>query len=167
MQHAYNAEQITVEPRLTVTSLVRSPHHYGHPCSVPYCIPQCKLALCNTGTFTLRSLLPSPMGDRTSEVPLYNEINTIYICTSEETTCFATVLAVNSGWLMLNAHDKWSNTHTTKMRHVKTFSFKKAGKTECVIICDWCSQVNFQKYYENNKLSLRRHSCLKCNLAPW
>ena len=34
----------TVEPHLTVTSLVRSPHHYGHPCSVPNCIPQCKLA---------------------------------------------------------------------------------------------------------------------------
>ena len=30
----------TVEPRLTVTSLVRSPHQYGHPCRVPNCVPQ-------------------------------------------------------------------------------------------------------------------------------
>ena len=33
---------ITVEPHLTATSLVRSPRHYGQPCSVPNCIPQCK-----------------------------------------------------------------------------------------------------------------------------
>ena len=32
----------TVEPRLIVTSLVRSPQHYGHPCAVPHCIPYCK-----------------------------------------------------------------------------------------------------------------------------
>ena len=63
----------TVEPHLTVTSLVRSPHHYGHPCSVPNCIPQCKLASCNMVTSQLRSRLPSPVGDRItiSEVPLY------------------------------------------------------------------------------------------------
>ena len=61
----------TVEPHLTATSLVRSPHHYGHPCSVPNCIPQCKLAPCNMVTSQLRSRLPSPVGDRISEVPLY------------------------------------------------------------------------------------------------
>ena len=49
----------TVEHRLTVTSLVRSPHQYGHPCSVPNCIAQCKLAPCNTVTSPLRSLLSS------------------------------------------------------------------------------------------------------------
>ena len=32
----------TEEPRIAVTSLVRSPHHYGHPSSVPNCIPQYK-----------------------------------------------------------------------------------------------------------------------------
>ena len=61
----------TVEPHLTVTSLVRSPHHCSHPCSVPYCILQCKLDPCNKVTSPLRSLLPSPAGDRISEVPLY------------------------------------------------------------------------------------------------
>ena len=53
-----------------VTSLVRSPHHYGHPFSVPNCIPQCNLAPFNTVTSPLRSLLPSPAGDRIREVPL-------------------------------------------------------------------------------------------------
>ena len=33
---------ITVEPHLTVTSLVRKPPHYSHRGSVPNCIPQCK-----------------------------------------------------------------------------------------------------------------------------
>ena len=32
----------SVEPHLTVTSLVRKPPHYSHPGSVPNCIPQCK-----------------------------------------------------------------------------------------------------------------------------
>ena len=58
----------TVKPRLTVTSLVRLPHHYGHPCSVPNCIPQCKFAPCNKVTSPLRSLLSSPVGDRINEV---------------------------------------------------------------------------------------------------
>ena len=62
----------TVESRLTVTSLVRSPHHYGHPWSVPNCIIQGKLAPCNKVTSPLRSLLLSPAGDHISEVPLYN-----------------------------------------------------------------------------------------------
>ena len=63
-----------MEPRLTVTSLVKSPHHYGHPGSVPYCIPQCKLAPCNKVTSPLRSLLPSPVGDLITEVPMYKAI---------------------------------------------------------------------------------------------
>ena len=61
----------TLEPRMTVTSLVRLPHHWGHHFAVPNCIPQCNLAPCNTVTSPLRSLLPSPMGDRIREVPLY------------------------------------------------------------------------------------------------
>ena len=32
----------TVEPHLTVTSLVRKPPNYSHPGSLPNCIPQCK-----------------------------------------------------------------------------------------------------------------------------
>ena len=32
----------TVEPHLTVTSLVRKPPNYSHPGSVPNCIPQLK-----------------------------------------------------------------------------------------------------------------------------
>ena len=32
----------TVEPHLTVTSLVRKPPHYSHPGSVPICILRCK-----------------------------------------------------------------------------------------------------------------------------
>ena len=67
----WSLKRNTVEPRLTVTSLVRSPHNYGHPGSVPICILQCKLAPCNTVTYPLRSLLPSPGGDLISEVPLY------------------------------------------------------------------------------------------------
>ena len=55
-----------------VTPPVRSPHHYGHPCSVPNCIPRCKLAPCNRVISPLRSLLPSPVGDRIREVTLYN-----------------------------------------------------------------------------------------------
>ena len=39
---------------------------YGHHCSVPNCISQCKLAPCNTITSPLRSLLPSSVGDRIS-----------------------------------------------------------------------------------------------------
>ena len=62
----------TVEPHLTVTSLVKPPHHYGHLCSVPNCIPPCKLAPCSMVTSPLRSLLSSPVGDRNSEVPLYS-----------------------------------------------------------------------------------------------
>ena len=46
----------TVKPRLTVTSLVRSPH----PFAVPNCIPQCNFAPSNRVTSPLRSLLPSP-----------------------------------------------------------------------------------------------------------
>ena len=66
----YN-ESYTVEPHLTVTSLVRKPPHYSHPGSVPNCIPQCKYPPCNKVTSPLRSLLPSPVGDLNSEVPLY------------------------------------------------------------------------------------------------
>ena len=44
---SYYAQQLrtllnTVEPHLTVTSLVRKPPHYSHRGSVPNCIPQCK-----------------------------------------------------------------------------------------------------------------------------
>ena len=53
------------------SAYVRSPHHYGHTGSVPNCMAQCKLASCNTVTSPLRSLLPSPVGARISEVPLY------------------------------------------------------------------------------------------------
>ena len=38
----YSRMETTVEPHLTVTSLVRKPPHYSHPGSVPSCIPQCK-----------------------------------------------------------------------------------------------------------------------------
>ena len=47
--------------------LLWSPHHYGHSFPVPNCIPQRNLTPCNTVT----SLLPSPVGDRIREVPLY------------------------------------------------------------------------------------------------
>ena len=56
----------TVKPRSTVTKLVRSPHHYDHPCSFPNCIPQ----YCNKVTSPLRSHLASPMGGRNSQVPM-------------------------------------------------------------------------------------------------
>ena len=65
----------TVEPRLTVTSLVRSSHHYGHPSSVQKCIPPCKLAPCNTVASPLRSLLSSPMDYCDSTVPNFVLIN--------------------------------------------------------------------------------------------
>ena len=61
----------TVQPHLTVTSLLKSRHHYGHPCSVPNCTPQCKLTPCNTVTSPLRSLLPRHVDVRNTEVPLY------------------------------------------------------------------------------------------------
>ena len=63
----------TVEPHLTVTSLVRKPPNYSHPGSVPNYIPQCKLPPCNMVTSPLRSLLPSPVRDLNSEVPLYTD----------------------------------------------------------------------------------------------
>ena len=72
---SWHSHYCTVEPRLTVTSLVRSPHHYGHPGSVPNCIPQCRLAPCNMVTSPLRSLLSSAVVDRISEVPLYYEVS--------------------------------------------------------------------------------------------
>ena len=62
---------ISLQWNPALRSLVRSPHHYGHPSSVPSCIPRCKLALCNMVTSPMRSLLPSPAGDRISEVPRY------------------------------------------------------------------------------------------------
>ena len=66
-----NANECTVKTHFTVTSFVRSPHHYGHICLVPNYIPPCKFAPCNTDTSPLRSLLPRPMGDHNSEVSLY------------------------------------------------------------------------------------------------
>ena len=64
-----------MEPHLTVTSLVRKPPNYSHPGSVPNYIPQCKLPPCNKVTSPLRSLLPSPVRDLNSEVPLY-----VFLC---------------------------------------------------------------------------------------
>ena len=69
----------TVESHCMVTSLIRLPHHYGHDCSVQKLYSGAKnrfnVAPCNMVTSTLRSPLPSPAGDRNSEVPLYNECN--------------------------------------------------------------------------------------------
>ena len=56
---------------LRTTSLVRYPHHYGLTWSVPNCILQCKLAPCTKVTSPLSSLLPSPVGGRICEGPLY------------------------------------------------------------------------------------------------
>ena len=66
---ASGIKMYTVEPRLAVTSLVRKPPHYSHR-GVPNCISQCKTP-CNKVTSPLRSLLPSPVGDLNSQVPLY------------------------------------------------------------------------------------------------
>ena len=85
----------TVEPRLTVTSLIRSPHHYGHSCSVPNCIPQCNLAPCNTVNSPLRSLLPSHVGHRIREVPLY-----IYIIILRKTACLSLFANCRSQFLL-------------------------------------------------------------------
>ena len=72
----------TVEPRLTVTSLVWSLQHYGHPCSVPiilfYRAKNRTLAHCNTVTSQLRSVLPRPVGERNGEVPIY-----MYTCKTQ------------------------------------------------------------------------------------
>ena len=74
-----------------VTSLVRSPQNYGHPWSVPNCILQWKLAPCNKVTSPLMSRLPSPAGDRISEIPLYTGINAIKFDTNPAHTIKATM----------------------------------------------------------------------------
>ena len=98
---------------LRSTYLVRSPHHYGHPCSVPKCIPQCKefeLAHCNT--VTLRTRLSRPVGDRNSGVPLYfignvawynpNVYNTVYVKYFVVFKCHASNLFVSQNVMLLS-----------------------------------------------------------------
>ena len=45
-------------------------HLTSHPGSVPNCISR-QITPCNKVTSQLRSLVPSPVGDPNSEVPLY------------------------------------------------------------------------------------------------
>ena len=65
------------------TSLVRSPHHYGHLFSAPNCIPPCKLAAClEYGHLSIKVTFAQPHGpgERNSEVPLFKNIyNSYYI----------------------------------------------------------------------------------------
>ena len=69
--HIQKVFRYTVEPHLMVTSLVRKPPHYSHPGSVPNMYSTVQITPCNKVTSPLRSLLPSPVGELNSKVPLY------------------------------------------------------------------------------------------------
>ena len=67
----WNMVVYTMEPHITVTSLVRNPPHYSHRGSAPKLYFTVQITPWNKVTSPLRSLLTSPVGDLNSEVPLY------------------------------------------------------------------------------------------------